>query len=333
MRLALTIVCPQLHRSANIVLDADPATPAVEIAAALSRFACAGAGRSVPTMPPYVDCQRLPPKITLAESPLRDGAVVSLGSPDGCLPPASQEMPDASLTRSADGAGADFNRPPRLLPPQRATRLTLPTPPAPAERRPLPILMAVLPLVMGVAMAFFLHQVYLLAMAGLSPVLLIGSVLSERGYGKKSTAARQNEYAAHKARIQRDASAALQAERLARREQCPSPGGVLSIAAGPRSRLWERRRTDPDYLLLRVGTADLPSAVEVIDPEKDEHRRTVVPRVRDVPLTIPLPERGVIGLAGSPDASYALCRMGAAVRDRACFDFAVQLVGASGRGR
>src|SRR5487761_687322 len=147
--------------------------------------------------------------------------------------PASHAVSDASLTRSADGAGADFNRPPRLLLPQRATRLTLPTPPAPVERRPLPILMAVLPLVMGVAMAFFLHQVYLLAMAGLSPLLLIGSVLSERRYGKKSTAARQSEYAEHKARIKRDASAALKTERLARCEQCPSPDAVLSIAAGP----------------------------------------------------------------------------------------------------
>jgi hypothetical protein len=175
MRLALTIVCPQFQRSANIVLEADPATPAEEIAAALSRFAYGGTGNGVPTMAPYVDGQRLPPKLTLAESPLRDGAVVSLGSPAGCLPPAPRAVSDAALTRSADGAGADFNRPPRLLPPQRATRLTLPTPPVPAERRPLPILMAVLPLVMGVAMAFFLHQVYLLAMAGLSPLLLIGA--------------------------------------------------------------------------------------------------------------------------------------------------------------
>ena len=93
--------------------------------------------------------------------------------------------------------------------------------------------MAVLPLVMGVAMAYFLHQVYLLAMAGLSPLLLIGSVLSERRYGKKSAAARQSEYAEHKARIKRDAADALKAERLARCEQCPSPDAVLSIAAGP----------------------------------------------------------------------------------------------------
>ena len=51
-----------------------------------------------------------------------------------------------------------------------------------------------------------------------------------------------------------------------RRHDCPDPAAVLSIAAGPRRRLWERRRTDPDYLLLRVGTADLPSAVELTDP-------------------------------------------------------------------
>jgi S-DNA-T family DNA segregation ATPase FtsK/SpoIIIE len=42
----------------------------------------------------------------------------------------------------------------------------------------------------------------------------------------------------------------------------------LSIASGPRRRLWERRRADADYLLLRVGTADLPSAVELTDPRR-----------------------------------------------------------------
>jgi len=317
MRLALTVVSPRTRRSASIVLDAEPATPVAEITAALTRFENGGrpapADGRAPEVPLYLDRQRLSPRTTLAESLIRDGAVVSLGSPDGCLAPVpvsplARTLPAAALTRSADGAWADFNRPPRLLPPQRAARFTLPTPPAPAERRPLPFLMAVLPLVMGVAMAFFLRQVYLLAMAGLSPVLLIGSALSERRNGRKSTAARQGEYAERAARIRRDVADALDAERLARREQCPGPGTVLSIAAGPRSRLWERRRTDPDYLLLRVGTADLPSAVEVIDPEKDEHRRTVVPPVPDVPLTIPLPERKVVGLAGPADSCRAAGR-------------------------
>jgi S-DNA-T family DNA segregation ATPase FtsK/SpoIIIE len=54
-------------------------------------------------------------------------------------------------------------------------------------------------------------------------------------------------------RIERDAHAALDAERLRRCYDCPDPATILSMAAGPRRRLWERRRTDPDYLVLRVS--------------------------------------------------------------------------------
>jgi S-DNA-T family DNA segregation ATPase FtsK/SpoIIIE len=221
---------------------------------------------------------------------------------------APYQPPDAALTRSADGTGIDFNRPPRLLPPQRTTTFTLPAPPQAAERRPLPIVMSLLPLVMGVAMAVFLRQVYLLAMAGLSPVMLIGSALSDRRQGRKSSAVRQSEYAEHKARIEADAADALNAEGTALREQFPDPAAVLAIAAGPRRRLWERRRTDPDFLLLRVGTADLPSAVRLTDPVKDEHRRTVAWPLPDAPATIPLTERKVIGLAGPADSGRGVGR-------------------------
>ena len=52
----------------------------------------------------------------------------------------------------------------------------------------MPILMAVLPVVAGVAMAVFLHEIYLLAMCVLSPVMLIGSTVSERRHGRRSHA-------------------------------------------------------------------------------------------------------------------------------------------------
>jgi S-DNA-T family DNA segregation ATPase FtsK/SpoIIIE len=158
--------------------------------------------------------------------------------------------------------------------------------------------MAAVPLVMGVAMAYFLHQVYLLAMAGLSPVMLIGSQLSERGHSRKTTARQAAAYRERKARITRDAREALEAERAERAAQFPDPAALRSIAAGPRRRLWERRRADPDYLVLRVGTADLPSSVELTDPEQDEHRRQVVWPIPDAPVTIALPQRGVVGVAG-----------------------------------
>src|SRR5579863_8130406 len=419
MRLALTVVAPATRQSADVLLDADPATPVGEIAAELDRFtagvaavpdyALAVSAPSTQTQswapPLYVEHQLVPPGLPLAQSPLREGSVISLGSPEGCVypeptgllelrvaggpaagavhplnpgettigsgqavavqlhdpqvpqyalhvrvdqrggcqvtpyegvraslegeplsapvrwPPGQQiavgatllglapyQPPDAALHPSEDGAGADFNRPPRLLPPERVTRFQLPAPPAPNERRPLPILMAVVPVVMGVALAYFMREIYLLAMSALSPVMLIGSHVSERKHGRKSHAARMAEYRDHKARITSDARAALDAERVAGRTDCPDPGTALSIASGPRRRLWERRPSDPDYLLLRVGTGELPSAVELTDPEQDEHRRQVFWQIPDMPVTMPLRERGVVGVAGPGDTPRAIGR-------------------------
>jgi len=443
MRVALTVVAPAMRRTADVLLEADSATPMADIAAELSsfiggdtverhhdpgyggspqgarilRFPGPGSEGSLAvssplpsaervSVPLFVDRRQIPPQLSLAEARVRDGAVVSLGDPDGCVLPeqdglveirvmsgpkagsiyrlgaghwdmgsghgtavrlgdpsvpslalrvfvngrggcqvapyesvvgvtvdrepltapaqwhpgqtmavgqsllglAPYQPPDAALRPSADGSGVDFNRPPRLLRPERVTRFQLPAPPPEADRRPLPLLMAALPLVMGVAMAFLLHQIYLLAMAGLSPLMLVGSYFSERTNGRKSHARQLAAYREHKGRIERDARIALAAERAERRDRFPDPATVFSIASGPRRQLWERRRTDPDYLLLRVGTADLPSAVTLADPELDEHRREVTWLVPDAPVTISLPERGVIGVAGPGDAPRAIGR-------------------------
>jgi DNA segregation ATPase FtsK/SpoIIIE, S-DNA-T family len=441
MRLAVTVVSAAAGRWADVVLDADPATPVADVAAGLSRMADgygsdgaaglagpdrakvlafpgprgqgslavaahpADARQQSASVPLYVSYQLIPPELTLADSPIRDGAVISLGDPAGCLPPepaglveirvaggpaagavhrlgigdaeigggsqaairiadptvpelalrlsvdqrggcqvgplpnvqatldreplerpahwqpgeqiaiggtlldlARYEPPDAALHPSQDGAGIDFNRPPRLLPPERVTKFRLPSPPDKQERRPLPILMAVLPLIAGAAMAYFLREIYMLAIAALSPIMLIGNVISNRKQGRVSYARKMAEYREQKERIERDAHDALDAERIQRRLDCPDPATVLSIASGPRRRLWERRRTDPDYLLLRTGTADLPSAVELTDPTQDEHRRQVVWEVPDAPVTIPLPQRGVLGVAGPADTPRAIGR-------------------------
>jgi DNA segregation ATPase FtsK/SpoIIIE, S-DNA-T family len=83
---------------------------------------------------------------------------------------------------------------------------------------------------------------------------------------------------------------------------------VLTIATGPRRRLWERRRSDPDYLLLRVGTADLPSAVVLEDPARGEHGREIAFQIPDAPVTVPLAERGVLGVAGPGGVPRAIAR-------------------------
>jgi DNA segregation ATPase FtsK/SpoIIIE, S-DNA-T family len=448
MRLAVTVVSPAARQSADVVIDADPATPMTAVAAELDRFA---RGRSAPRLssgaPLYVDCQRIWQRLTLAEAPIRDGCVISLGSPDGCVVPepvglvdvlvaggpdagaihrigpgradvgsgtgaavrigdpavpsrallvhvddlggcrvaaypgaaatldqaplgapvpwrpgqriavggtllglAPYAPPDAALRPSPDGAGLDFSRPQRTPGPPRASRPSRPSRPgagldfsppptaAPAaDRRLRPILVAGLPLVIGLTMAFLLHHAYLLAMAAVTPVLLVGGALGERTGGRRR-ALRSASFAddvddfhdARDARAcgptapnDREARAALDTEQAARREQCPDPATALGIASGPRRRLWERRRADPDYLLLRVGTADLPVTVELaglepggleqggLGPGRQElggRRRTVVRSVSDALVTVPLAECGVLGVAGPGDGARAVGR-------------------------
>jgi DNA segregation ATPase FtsK/SpoIIIE, S-DNA-T family len=413
MRLALTVVSPATRFWADVVIDADPATPVADVAAELERQAYGAQGRvlrfpgprGVGSIPLYVDFQQVGPQLTLAGSPIRNGSVVSLGDPSGCLAPeptglveirvvggpgaggvhrislgeadigsgevasirvgdrsvpplalhvsvdpgggcqvtphpgvqaamdreplagtvpwrpgqlvavgdtlfgiAPYEPPDAALHPGEDGASIDFNRPPRLLPPVRRTRFALPNPPNKQDRRPLPILMAVVPVLLGAGLAYLTHEVYMLALCAMSPVMVIGNYISDRKHGRVTSAQRMAEYAEHKTRVEEDARLALAAERRQKRDDCPDPATVLSIASGPRRRLWERRRTDPDYLQLRTGTADMPSAVELTDPTQDEHRRLVVWEIPDAPVTIPLAQRGVLGVAGPADAPRAIGR-------------------------
>ena len=480
MRLALTVVSPMGRQTADLVLDADPATPVGDIAAELERLAYggfapeapaaesgtegngassvggasgagdaggarvlrfpghradagsasgrpgggpsndgwAGSGQAITGLAVaesrvyapvraaalYVDYRAVPPDMLLADSAIRDGAVVSLGSPEGCIYPepaglvevrvvggpgagavhrlslghadigngqrvaivindpalpefalrisvdtrggcqvaahdgvratldseplgpaqpwlpgqqvavggtllglALYEPPDAALHPSDDG-GIDFNRPPRLLPPLRVTKFKLPAMPVENDRRPMPILMAAAPVALGVTMSLVMKEPDMLAMAAFSPVMMLGNYFSNRKHGRKSHAQKMSEYREHFKRIEQEASDALAVERGARRDECPDPATALSIASGPRRRLWERRRTDPDYLVLRAGTADLPSAVELTDPEQDEHRQKVFWTVPDAPLTIPLAERGVVGVAGPGDTPRAVGR-------------------------
>ena len=236
----------------------------------------------------------------------RPGMQLAVGA--SLLDLAPYEPPDAALQPSDDGAGLDFNRPPRLLPPQRQTHFRLPSPPGKQERRQLPILMAVAPLAMGIGGYFMFKSPYMLMFTALSPIMLVGQYLSDRKQGRKSHAQQTADYHEHKARIEGDAREALNIERVQRRTDCPDPGTVRSIAVGPRRRLWERRRTDPDYLLLRTGTADLPSAVVLEDPTKDEHRRKVTWQIPDAPVTVPLAERGVLGVAGPGDIPRSIGR-------------------------
>ncbi|MFD7501546.1 FtsK/SpoIIIE domain-containing protein [Streptomyces sp. NPDC059850] len=423
MRLKLTVVDLYTNASKDLVLDADPEARIDAVAWELAVRVRGGVAPGQPGPVLYVDNYPLDPHHTVATSPLRDGAVVSLDDPSGTLPgeqPGVIELrvaggpdagavyrfgigrydigsgegcqlivndpevpprvltlyvvapddlrlavhvgqggepggpgaapeskgptrevrvdgkpiegqqqlrvdsqlaigntlidvahytpPDAALKWSDDGSGLDYNRPPRLRPPERTTKFRLPAPPKEFEARPLPWLMALSPLVMAVTMAFAMGRTTYLLIALFSPLIMIGNYFWDKKHGRKSHAKQVKEYEEHKARIERDAQEALVLERGDRRLDHPDPGSIWANATGPRTRLWERRRSDADHLLLRVGTGRLPSAVVLDDPEQDDHRRQVTWDIADTPVALHLGQLGVIGFAGPDDTARSLAR-------------------------
>ncbi|MET7323793.1 FtsK/SpoIIIE domain-containing protein [Streptomyces sp. NPDC005549] len=419
MRLTLTVVDPYGGGSADVVLDADPESTVGDIAEQLAKQVGVAGAQVIPIGHQgqagaggaplvYVDGYAVDPSATVVGSPLREGAVVSLQDPSGCLPgeptglvelrvvggpgagfvhrlgvgkydigsgPAAYVRiedpevdaraltlsvatdgtckvavhgdkegvtldgqpvkdrdgddwplggqiavgnslvelaryapPNAALKWSEDGVGLDYNRPPRLRPAERQTSFRLPSPPREYEARPLPWLMALTPLVGAVVAVAVFGRWYYLIMAGLSPILLFANYFNDKKHGRKSHAKQVKEYEEQKARIEKDAQDALVAERDDRRQAIPDPAVVLSIGTGPRTRLWERRRTDRDHLLLRVGTGRLPSEVVLDDPEQDDHRRQVTWKIEDAPVALSLRGLGVVGIAGPGDSARALGR-------------------------
>ena len=205
--------------------------------------------------------------------------------------------PDAVVAPSADGGCLDYNRPPRLLPPTKRTAFKLPSEPKAPALSALPWLGAALPAVMGGAIAMVSHNLMFLMMAGMSPVMMVGSWYSGRRQGRLSHRRRLAEYRTVLAATEAEIAAALDQEQLDRRAACPDPAELLVVATGPRSRLWERRRTDPDHLLVQVGVADQPTGIAVEEGDGDRRQRALR-AARDVPAAFSVAQAGVAGVAG-----------------------------------
>ncbi len=215
--------------------------------------------------------------------------------------------PDAVVEPSPEGQHLDYNRPPRLLPPVRRTEFRLPTEPKPPPPAILPWLTAAVPLVFGVTMALVLDNPLYLMMAGMSPLMVLGSWLNSRRGGRIGHRRRMADYREHCERVEAEIVTALEIERQDRRAASPDPAELMLIATEPRARLWERRRGDPDHLLVRVGTAEQPSAVVVTEPDGTQQRQE--PRIAyDVPANLSIARAGVVGLAGPDDWPRQMAR-------------------------
>jgi S-DNA-T family DNA segregation ATPase FtsK/SpoIIIE len=224
---------------------------------------------------------------------IRPTQVVAIGDTRLMIVPA--EAPDASLVPSDDG-GLAYNRPPRLPPAPKKTTIEMPAEPGEPEKQPIPVLMTLAPLAFGVGLWLITKQLTFLLFTLLSPVMYIANYVTTRRQGKKSHRQQVAEYKVELAETKKKIADAARLERRLRRYDAPDPAAVLVTALGPRRRLWERRRSDSDRLLLRLGMSRLRSSIEVTGGNVKE--RPEPPMLRDVPVTVELARIGVLGIAG-----------------------------------
>ncbi len=233
-------------------------------------------------------------------APLPYGALLRVGASVLCLRPASP--PVSPLRPSGDG-GLAFNRPPRVLSARPVPLVVLPGAPSEPERTPVPLPAVLAPLVLGVVMWRVLGSTSFLLLTLLSPVLVLGNVLTERRSGHRRYRRERARWRVERDVAERALREAVRGDEIQRRHDAPDPAALAATARARTSGLWERRRADPDALLLRLGLADLPARLEVAG-DVPEGATTA----RCVPVTVSLGEVGVLGIAGPAGQRRALAR-------------------------
>ena len=113
---------------------------------------------------------------------LPEGAVLRIGSSNLVLTGPAE--PAAPLSPTGDGRLA-YHRPPRLRPPRELVQVVVPARPEARDRTPIPVLAVLAPVVLGVVLWQVTGSTTFLLFTLLSPVLVLGNVVTDRRSGKR----------------------------------------------------------------------------------------------------------------------------------------------------
>ncbi len=230
----------------------------------------------------------LPPRDNRAAAvqPLPPGAIVRLG---GSLFRASPDIEPRLVLTPDDAGHLVVTRPARVNPPFHRD-LGTPVGDAPTRnRRPLPLLAAVLGAVVGAAIALLTGMWTFLLLATLGPVLMLAGALSDSHRGRRGHRRATSDHRRRQADWDAVLGEAVDADRRDAWDRHPDPATLMRRALHRSVRLWERRPGDPEFLLVTCGVGDRPARLVLPG----------APLVCDVPIVLDLAEIGVLGIAGA----------------------------------
>ncbi|HEV7712620.1 MAG TPA: type VII secretion protein EccCa, partial [Asanoa sp.] len=142
--------------------------------------------------------------------------------------------------------------------------------------------------------------------------LVIGGLLmlSQRGQAARARRQQRERYLDYLEELRESLAADERAARIRARRLNPSVAALVDVVRDP-ARRWERRRTDPDFLALRIGLGTLPvrpltlpdqgTALQPTDPFMLAEARGVLRRFRQapgMPLVVPLDRVGDVSIVG-----------------------------------
>ncbi len=216
-----------------------------------------------------------------------------------------------ALAGAAPKAGpVFFNRSPKVEVRYAGQEFAAPDPPAKEEPQPFPLLAMIAPLLVGGLMYAFSQQITSLLFILMSPVMMVGSAVTEKRRARRRLRRSVSEFDESLTGLSEQLEAERVREHEFRTRESPSTDEAFQHAVSRGPLLWTRRPEHWSFLNVRLGVGTMASRntiktggrgeiLQAYQERLDEvvERHT---RVDGVPIVDNLFDSGALGIAGSP---------------------------------
>lgn len=243
---------------------------------------------------------------------LRAGDVVEVGETELSV---RLLHPDAAAPAAAH---VDFNRSPRLAPRFPGVKFDTPEAPSRPQRRRLPMIPLLAPILMGALLYAITHTYTALIFVALSPVMMLGNAVEAIIFGRRDYRQEVEQYRSDLADLDAEAAQTREEEHAARLREYPASAELIEAARNLTPLLWTRRPEHDEFLELRLGLGRQPSRSSFEVNKNKQATRELTKEavalavryasVEDVPVVEKLGHVGAIGVGGGRDWALPVAR-------------------------